>query len=228
MNEQETNRELESQAAANAELNPLPKKAKKGDAFVATSANKSPKETALAGALVLQSLQMCQQEQQKNQYIIDAQCPESNSSATSSSTHRHRGHSKFNSGNSDSNTSEDSNCKTDSSTNEGQPAGEEFEEEFICVIRPADASIPQGASIMFQPYLSTASMVEHDRKRDISTTHNNSTMNLVDANRSSSPSCSVSNDSGSDDKFGSGSSKQTVSDIKGTGTSSETGSDDSA
>ena len=224
MDEQETNRELERKAASDA-LSTLLKKSKKGDESVVTaSANTSSKETALAGALVLQSLQMFQQEQQKSKFITDAQFPESNTSATSNG---HRKRSKFNSGNSDSNTSEDSNCKTESSANEGQPAEEEFEEEFICVIRPADASIPQGASVMFQTYLSTASMVEHDRKRDISTTRSSNNMNLADPNRGGSPSCSVSNDSGSDDKFGSGSSGQTVSDLKGTGTSSETGSEGS-
>jgi hypothetical protein len=157
-------------------------------------------DAALAGALALQSLQ-------KSMAI--------SSGKTSGGT-------SFNSGLSDANTSEDSN-KMDQQLQ----VAEDQEEEFVCVLRPADASIPQGSSVVFQTYLSTASMVEHDRQRDDCVTVH------VDGTCGGSPSCSLSNDSGSEDKFcsttgsglGSGSG-QSSNDKIGTGTSSETGSDE--
>ena len=130
--------------------------------------------------------------------------------------------SKYNSG-SDANTSEDSN-KPD------QPpmAEEDLEDEYVCVIRPADASIPPGSSISFQTYLSTASMVEHDRRDDRQVQRaSSSSCNNLKKTRAGSPTGSLSNeDSGSEDKLGSHASGNRSSDTKlGTGTSSETGSE---
>ena len=201
---------------------PSTKKAKKTDDITSSSPMKKPDNNS---AMALQSLQKNQNE---NQYIINGEFnPAASTNSSSSSSRGH--HNKFNSGNSDSNTSEDSNGKTDTNGYDNNQNVDDQEDEFICVIRPADVSIPQGASVLFQTYLSTASMVEHDRKSDNAThAHTNTTINIAENNRGGSPSCSLSNDSGSDDKFGSsGDSGQSSGNLVGTGTSSETGSDES-
>ncbi len=117
----------------------------------------------------------------------------------------------------------DANTSDDSPPSDLPPAVEE-EIEFVLVIRPADMSVPQGCTIPFQTYLSTASMVEHDRQRDDTMTGTAHGENA----RGDSPSGSVSNDSGSEDKFGSGSGSSGQSNLKiSNGTSSEAGSDES-
>lgn len=93
-------------------------------------------------------------------------------------------------------------------------------DEFVCVIRPADASIPQG-SVGFQAYsstLSTASMVEHDREHVSNDSKHKK--------RGGSPSDSSQSISSSHDR--STDKSQSTSDSSATknGTSSETGSDD--
>lgn len=116
---------------------------------------------------------------------------------------------------SDANTSEDSNKPR-------APEEDEGEQEYVCVIRPADASVPPGSSVCFQTYLSTASMVEHDRKKREDT--HAATIGRTE-NARGSPSCSVSNDSGSNDS-GSDDKRSNNKVSTTTGTSSETGSEE--
>lgn len=95
---------------------------------------------------------------------------------------------------------------------------EEEEHEFVCVIRPAEASTPQGALNCYPSYsstLSTASMVQHDRTHVTKEGQHNE--------RSGSPSDSSSNRS--TDKSGTTSSSSSGISNKN-GTSSETGSED--
>lgn len=99
---------------------------------------------------------------------------------------------------------------------------EQFEEEYICIIRPADASFPHsGGSQMFHSLLSTASMVAHDMELRLSGRNEDS--NHCNEERRGSP-------SGSSGSHGSNnSSAKPCSDFsKSTknSTSSETGSED--
>jgi hypothetical protein len=150
----------------------------------------------------------------------------SHSSSTAGSTMNGNGNGSRSSATFDSHAS-DANTSEDTPSSEQHPQNEEYHEdeiEFVCVIRPADASIPEGSHLSYQPYLSTASMVEHDRQRDEKMIGDTS----ADAPRGGSPSCSLSNDSGSDDKFGSRSGSSGQSNHKvSNGTSSEAGSDES-
>ena len=100
----------------------------------------------------------------------------------------------------------------------------EEEHEFVCVIRPADASLPQGSATCFQPFsttLSTASMVQHDR--------DHVTKDAQRTERGGSPSDSShsnsSNSNRSTNKSGTTSGSSSGNSNKN-GTSSETGSDD--
>ena len=208
------------------------KKARKGDTTAESSSHmmKAVSSTSISdvlsatleGAIALQAL--------TGQPIARTGSENSPKSSSTSSTRTPpvaetadaKASSKYNSG-SDANTSEDSN-KTD------QPpmAEEDLEDEYVCVIRPADASIPPGSSISFQTYLSTASMVEHDRRDDRQVQRaSSSSCNNLKKTRAGSPTGSLSNeDSGSEDKLGSHASGNRSSDTKlGTGTSSETGSE---
>jgi len=178
-------------------------------------------DPTMAGAMALQSLQKSNSSdeggEQRSSSFATGSAALSKSSATTASKSSTTKYTHGSTG-SDANTSEDSNKPRNVSDED------EGEEEYVCVIRPADVSVPPGSSVCFQTYLSTASMVEHDRKRDV---NNNATNGHTQTDSRGSPSCSVSgsNDSGShhsgsNDKL----SNNKVSTT--TGTSSETGSEE--
>lgn len=178
----------------------------------ATGKTDAKPDSALAGALALQSLQKSSSSDEGGDH------PSSSSATgkTSSKATTSKSSGKYTNGS----TGSDANTSEDSSKPRAGNEEDESEEEYVCVIRPADVSVPPGSSVCFQTYLSTASMVEHDRKRE------DTDVNHTEKARGS-PSCSVSgsndsgsNHSGSDDKQ----SNNKVSTT--TGTSSETGSEE--
>lgn len=204
---------------------PPPKKTKKGsdsssDFNEHTTFNehhyklKRENDPTMVGAMALQSLHKSNSSDEGGEHRSSTYS-ESAAPSKSVTTSKSSGKCTHGSTGSDANTSEDSNKPRAISEED------ESEVEYVCVIRPADVSVPSGSSVCFQTYLSTASMVEHDRKGEDTTASGNA------QNPRGSPSCSVSssndsgsNHSGSDDKQSDN--KVSIT----TGTSSETGSDE--